>query len=318
MIKKLYLVLFLFAITHVSAHEFNPAHLVINELNDELNTYEAIWMYPYKNIGTRGEVIFPDFCSVESKDLYYQGKYINEELDLTCSSTIKGSLIEITKLSVLTDALVTINFSNDETFEGLVNNKNTSILVPNKDKYMPTSYIYLGFDHLLNGLDHILFVVGLMFLVVGTINLIKTITAFTIAHSITLGLSVFNIIKLPQATIEIMIALTIVYLAAEIKNSKKYEFTPWNLAFGFGLLHGLGFAGALSDIGIENNEILLSLLFFNIGIEIGQLVLIPFIWIFIFIANNYNFYKKSVVFSSYFVGSMGAYWVISRFINLFY
>ena len=318
MIKKLYLVLFLFAITHVSAHEFNPAHLVINELNDELNTYEAIWMYPYKNIGTRGEVIFPDFCSVKSKDLYYQGKYINEELDLTCSSTIKGSLIEITKLSVLTDALVTINFSNDETFEGLVNNKNTSILVPNKNEYLPTSYIYLGFDHLLNGLDHILFVVGLMFLVVGTINLIKTITAFTIAHSITLGLSVFNIIKLPQATIEIMIALTIVYLAAEIKNSKKYEFTPWNLAFGFGLLHGLGFAGALSDIGIENNEILLSLLFFNIGIEIGQLVLIPFIWIFIFIANNYNFYKKSVVFSSYFVGSMGAYWVISRFINLFY
>ena len=318
MIKKLYLVLFLFAITHVSAHEFNPAHLVINELNDELNTYEATWMYPYKNIGTRGEVIFPDFCSVESKDLYYQGKYINEELDLTCSSTIKGSLIEITKLSVLTDALVTINFYNDETFEGLVNNKNTSILVPNKNEYLPTSYIYLGFDHLLNGLDHILFVVGLMFLVVGTINLIKTITAFTIAHSITLGLSVFNIIKLPQATIEIMIALTIVYLAAEIKNSKKYEFTPWNLAFGFGLLHGLGFAGALSDIGIENNEILLSLLFFNIGIEIGQLVLIPFIWIFIFIANNYNFYKKSVVFSSYFVGSMGAYWVISRFINLFY
>ena len=318
MIKKLYLVLFLFAITHVSAHEFNPAHLVINELNDELNTYEATWMYPYKNIGTRGEVIFPDFCSVESKDLYYQGKYINEELDLTCSSTIKGSLIEITKLSVLTDALVTINFSNDETFEGLVNNKNTSILVPNKNEYLPTSYIYLGFDHLLNGLDHILFVVGLMFLVVGTINLIKTITAFTIAHSITLGLSVFNIIKLPQATIEIMIALTIVYLAAEIKNSKKYEFTPWNLAFGFGLLHGLGFAGTLSDIGIENNEILLSLLFFNIGIEIGQLVLIPFIWIFIFIANNYNFYKKSVVFSSYFVGSMGAYWVISRFINLFY
>jgi len=318
LIKKLYLVLFLFAITHVSAHEFNPAHLVINELNDELNTYEATWMYPYKNIGTRGEVIFPDFCSVESKDLYYQGKYINEELYLTCSSTIKGSLIEITKLSVLTDALVTINFFNDETFEGLVNNKNTSILVPNKNEYLPTSYIYLGFDHLLNGLDHILFVVGLMFLVVGTINLIKTITAFTIAHSITLGLSVFNIIKLPQATIEIMIALTIVYLAAEIKNSKKYEFTPWNLAFGFGLLHGLGFAGALSDIGIENNEILLSLLFFNIGIEIGQLVLIPFIWIFIFIANNYNFYKKSVVFSSYFVGSMGAYWVISRFINLFY
>ena len=71
MIKKFYLFIFLFTITHVSAHEFNPAHLVINELDDELNIYEATWMYPYKNIGTRGEVIFPDFCSVKSKDLYY-------------------------------------------------------------------------------------------------------------------------------------------------------------------------------------------------------------------------------------------------------
>ena len=98
MIKKLYIVLFLFAITHVSAHEFNPAHLVINELNDELNTYEATWMYPYKNIGRRAEVIFPDKCSAESNDLFYQGKYINEIIFLDCLSTLKGSSIEIINL----------------------------------------------------------------------------------------------------------------------------------------------------------------------------------------------------------------------------
>ena len=101
----------------------------------------------------------------------------------------------------------------------------------------------------------------MLFLVTGAINIIKTITAFTIAHSITLGLSVFNLINLPQATVEVLIALTIVYLATEISSSNKYSATPWFMAFGFGLLHGLGFAGALGEIGISNDQILLSLLF---------------------------------------------------------
>ena len=104
---------------------------------------------------------------------------------------------------------------------------------------------------MLNGIDHILFILGLIFLVRGTWNIIKTITAFTLAHSITLGLTVLNIISLPQATVEILIALTIVYLALEINDSKKIDFTPWGLAFGFGLLHGMGFAGALTDIGLS-------------------------------------------------------------------
>ena len=298
------------------SHEFNPAHLVVEELDNKNFIYEATWMYPFKNIGKRAEIIFPDECISESSDLYYQGKYINEKIYLDCSSSLKGLLIEVINLSVLTDALITINFENDGVVEGIVNNKNSSITIPLNESYLPTAYISLGIDHLLDGLDHILFIFGLMYLVVGTLNLIKTITAFTIAHSITLGLSVLDVISMPQLTVEILIALTIVYLAVEINNSKKYDFTPWGLAFGFGLLHGLGFAGALNDIGIDNNQIFLSLLFFNIGIELGQLFLIPFISLLIYMSHKLNFYKNSVEFSSYAVGSMGAYWLISRFISL--
>ncbi len=159
-----------------------------------------------------------------------------------------------------------------------------------------------------SGIDHILFILGLLFLVRGVLNVIKTITAFTIAHSITLGLSVFNIINLPQSTIEILIALTIIYLALEIKDLKKIKYTPWTLAFSFGLLHGLGFAGALNEIGIANENILLSLLFFNVGIEIGQILFIPLFSIFIWISHKYKFYQQTSIFSSYLLGGMGFHW----------
>ena len=197
-----------------------------------------------------------------------------------------------------------------------MNLRNPSITIPIKKQAFPTTYFKLGIDHLLSGIDHILFIFGLLFLVTGVINIIKTITAFTIAHSITLGLSVFNLITLPQATIEVLIALTIVYLAVEISSKNKYSATPWFMAFGFGLLHGLGFAGALGEIGISNDQILLSLLFFNIGIEAGQLALIPIFGFLIWTANKYKIYTNASIGASYLLGSMGFYWVISRFIGI--
>jgi hypothetical protein len=271
--KRLLCSLFFLISLDINSHEFNPAHLVIEELTEDLS-YEAIWMYPYKNIGRRAEVIFPNECVSESNDLYYQGKYINEKIFLECSLPLKGLSIEIVNLSVLTDALITINFKNN-TFEGLVNVQNNILKIPLESNYYPSSYLELGFSHLFDGLDHILFIFGLLFCISGFINIIKTITAFTIAHSITLGLTVFELISLPQGTIEALIALTIVYLATEINQNKRSIKTPWIMAFGFGLLHGLGFAGALIDIGIANNKMLLSLFFFNAGIELAQIALIP-------------------------------------------
>ena len=297
------------------SHEFNPAHLIIDQSDNFQNTYVATWMYPVKNIGKRADVIFPDMCNLKGSDPFVQGKYIIEKITLECNETIKGKFIEIINLSVLTDALVTINFKED-TFEGLINVQRNKIEIPLVEQYYPTAYLYLGVGHLFDGLDHILFIFGLLFCISGLVNIIKTITAFTIAHSITLGLSVFSIISLPQATVEALIALTIVYLALEISKSNLKLKTPWMMAFGFGLLHGLGFASALMDIGIANNQMLLSLLFFNIGIELAQIALIPIPLFFIYLSKRLDISTHLKAIAGYSIGGMGFYWFIDRVIGM--
>ena len=300
----------------LSAHEFNPAHLVIDERTD--NEYQINWMYPIKNIGPRAEIIFPETCSSEAQSPYQQGKYLVEKIDLICVESLKGQTIEVINLSVLTDALVTFTDRNNDVFEGLMNLKEPRLIVPINKQSIPSSYLTLGIDHLISGVDHILFILGLMFLVSGTLNLIKTITAFTVAHSITLGLSVLGLISLPRTTVEAVIALTIVFLALEISENKYYKSTPWLIAFGFGLLHGLGFANALTEIGIANEQLLFPLLFFNLGIEAGQLLMIPVFGVLIWLAYKFNKYNQLATCVSYVLGSMGFFWLINRTIGIIY
>ena len=294
--------------TALFSHEFNPAHLVVDELAD--NEYQVSWMYPIKNIGARAEVFFPDNCKRESQLPNQKGKYLVERISLYCESSLKGQIISVNNLSVLTDALITITHSNGEVFEGLMNLKRSSIEIPFQKQVYPMGYFTLGIDHLMSGNDHILFILGLLFLISGFFNAVKTITAFTLAHSITLGLSVFELVSLPQATVEAIIALTIIYLGLEVSESKKYKTTPWLVAFGFGLLHGLGFANALTGIGIGNEQLLLSLLFFNLGIEAGQLLLVPIFGSVIWLSQKLNFYKQSATFTSLILGGMGFFWLI--------
>ena len=296
------------------AHEFNPAHLVVDEISK--NEYEASWMYPSKNIGARAEVFFPLACERADQLPFQKGKYLVEKILLTCEESLKGQSIEVKNLSVLTDALVTITHLNKEVFEGLMNLKKSSLEIPLKEQVYPLSYFTLGIDHLMSGKDHILFILGLLFLISGFLNTIKTVTAFTIAHSVTLGLSVFDLISLPQATVEAVIALTIIYLAIEVSEGKRYRSTPWIIAFGFGLLHGLGFANALTGIGIGNEQLLLSLLFFNLGIEAGQLMLLPVFGFLLWMASKFNLYKQSATFTSLILGGMGCFWLIDRTLGI--
>jgi len=213
---------------------------------------------------------------------------------------------------------VTITYLNKDVFEGLMNLKESKLLVPIQQQSFPSSYFGLGVDHLLSGADHILFILGLLFLVTGIMNMIKTITAFTIAHSITLGLSVLDLIALPRATVEAVIALTIIFLALEVSEKKLYKKTPWIIAFAFGLLHGLGFANALTGIGIANEQLLLSLLFFNLGIEAGQLLMIPIFGVLIWLAYQFNKYNQSATCVSYILGTMGFFWLINRTVGIIY
>ena len=301
-------------VSPVFSHEFSPAHLIIEE--DEDFEYEVNWMYPIRNLGPVN-LTLPNDCQSNSLETFQESKYLSEKISLQCSDSIKGKDIFIKGLSILNDALVTIKFLDGDRYEGLVSVKDSKLTIPQELQVFPTGYFMLGVEHLIGGPDHLLFVFGLLFIVFGWQNLIKTITAFTLAHSITLGLSVLEIVSLPSATIEALIALTIIYLALEIKDEKNNKSTPWLMAFGFGLLHGFGFAGALSEIGIANEQLLLSLLFFNVGIEIGQLIMIPLFLISIWLLQKIKFNFSVTKLSSYAIGGMGSFWLIERVLGIF-
>ncbi|WP_353618776.1 HupE/UreJ family protein [Tropicibacter sp. R16_0] len=182
-------------------------------------------------------------------------------------------------------------------------------------------YTVLGIEHILVGVDHLLFVLALLFVVGGGWMLVKTITAFTVAHSITLGLATFGYVSLPSAPVEAAIALSIVFLASEIighaRGRQSLTFrAPWLVAFAFGLLHGLGFAGALSEIGLPPNEVPVALLFFNVGVEVGQLLFVGAILALSWLLKQLSFSRfwagvaQGVV--VYAVGTIAAYWLIER------
>ncbi len=156
-----------------------------------------------------------------------------------------------------------------------------SFVVPEAPIWQQTAatYLGLGVEHILLGIDHLLFVLALLLLVRGLRQVLLTITAFTLAHSITLAAATLGWINVPQTPVEAVIALSIVLVAAELVHRERGRTSlaqqwPWVIAFTFGLLHGFGFAGALNEIGLPQQAIPLALLFFNVGVEIGQILFI--------------------------------------------
>ena len=314
LIKVLIISLSILFLGNVFSHEMNPARLLLEEQED--GSYKGNWMFPSNAAGLPAEIIFSD-CDEEKRNLpKIEGKYLVSELSIACGESIKGKEISLKGLSRITDALISVTFKDGTKFEGLATVNNSKIIVPEEVSIYPTGYFWLGVEHLLSGIDHMLFVFGLLFIVSGTANLFKTITAFTIAHSITLGLSVLELIKMPQASTEAFIALTLIYLALEVSEKHKYESTPWVVAFGFGLLHGLGFAGALNDIGVNNDALLFSLLFFNVGIEVGQLLVLPLFGLIIWLLSRSLFKTNIHRYASYLIGGLGSFWLIERVLAL--
>lgn len=181
-------------------------------------------------------------------------------------------------------------------------------------------YLTLGIEHILTGYDHLLFVLSLLLLITRTWLLIETITAFTVAHSITLGLASLGFLDIPTLAVEASIALSVAFLAAEVVRHYLYNKlsltakAPWLVAFIFGLLHGLGFASALSGLGLPQKEILPALLFFNLGVEFGQLSFIAFIMtlglLFIWIFKRDTVVLRPVIASV--IGIVAMYWFVER------
>ena len=185
-------------------------------------------------------------------------------------------------------------------------------------------YLGLGFHHILMGVDHLLFVLGLLLIVKGGMMLLKTITSFTVAHSITLAIATLGYAQAPLPPLNAAIALSILFLGPEVIRARRGETSltikfPWLVAFAFGLLHGFGFASGLSTSGMPRDELPWALLWFNVGVEIGQLVFVflalALAWSFRTLAIHWPRWVQAL--PGYTVGSLGAYWTIQRTVILF-
>ena len=191
------------------------------------------------------------------------------------------------------------------------------IVGPRSSAIVITDYIVLGFKHILPfGLDHILFVLGLFLLSTQIRSLLWQVSAFTLAHTITLGLSIYGVISLPSSIVEPLIALSIAYVG--IENCLASELKPWRvtLVFAFGLLHGMGFAGVLADIGMPEGEFLTALISFNIGVESGQLAIICVALLVVGLFRQHSWYRSAIVIpSSLVIAFTGLYWTWERILG---
>jgi hypothetical protein len=186
------------------------------------------------------------------------------------------------------------------------------------------TYVNYGIDHIVLGADHLLFVLGLIWIVKGGWKLVKTITAFTVGHSLSLAAAAFGVVGIPERPLNASIALSIVFVAVEIVRLQRGETTftarrPWTVAFAFGLVHGIGFAGALSTLGIEPRILPAALLFFNIGVEIGQLgfvlLVLALIWAHRRLQAELPRWGEAI--PAYAIGSIAMFWFIGRMARIF-
>lgn len=223
------------------------------------------------------------------------------------------------------DALVRVQFVDGTVISQLLRPDSPSFTIQKTRTGMPVmGYLRLGVEHILFGVDHLLFVLGLLLIVRGMGMLVKTITAFTVAHSISLALATFGWVHVPAAPLNAAIALSILFLGPEIIRARRGETSlaiqyPWVVAFAFGLLHGMGFASDLQSLGLPHAEIPAALLFFNVGVELGQLFFVGLIFALVWSWRQLEvrWPRWTLAAPAYTVGSLGAYWTIQRVAMLF-
>ena len=305
------------------AHEVRPANLELTQTDADV--FDVLWKVPAMGDGLRLGlyVRFPENCEIVSEPTaMFVGNAYVERSRVRAPAALVGSAIHIDGLkTTLTDVLVRIERADGTTQVARLMPETPSLVVEASPSawQVAWTYLVLGVEHILLGIDHLLFVLALVLLVRGWKRLVGTITSFTVAHSITLALATLGFVHVPGPPVEACIALSIVFVAAEIVRSRQgspglTERAPWLIAFTFGLLHGLGFAGALSEVGLPQQAIPLALLFFNVGVELGQLAFVFFVVLTLAIAARLPWrapdWSWRVV--PYAIGSVAMFWVIER------
>ena len=305
-----------------SAHEFRPGHLRLIEVEETAARFHVIWKKPLLT-NTNLELV-PSFSKVckftEVKPPLLGNVALTYYWRTDCDLSKTSIGIEGLPYSH-TDVLVSLVRLDGERSRYVLRPGEPSVDL--LEKALPSlDYFLIGVEHLVFGIDHVLFVIGLFLFISSPLALIKTITAFTFAHSVTLALSVLEIVKLDQQATEAIIALSIFFLARELvqEESKRSRLTlgrPWVMALIFGLLHGLGFAGALADIGLPDEDLWLSLLLFNIGIEAGQLGVIALLSIAAWVLSRFSMQSLFYRSAGWVMGCLATFWTIDRTVLLF-
>jgi len=309
------------------AHEVRPAYLELRQTGPE--TYDALWKVPGQGANLRLgiHVELPAGCTnVTEPRATMVNSAFTERWAVKCAGGLTGGTIHIAGLTATTtDVLVRLERLDGTTQVTRLTPSAASFVVEAAPSAMQVAgtYLVLGVEHILGGFDHLLFVLALLILVKGTRRLIATVTAFTLAHSLTLAGATLGFVHVPGPPVEAAIALSIMFVAAEILHSRQGEVGlterfPWVIAFTFGLLHGFGFAGALSEVGLPQSAIPVALLFFNVGVEIGQLVFIASVFTVIALAKQVMRRRGMSQpawawrVPPYAIGGVAAFWLIQR------
>jgi hydrogenase/urease accessory protein HupE len=307
-------------------HALQPGYLELRLIDKD--RYAVVWKKPAT--GARPMAItarLPESCDLRTPGQpIWDGAAYVARWTTACVGGLEGGVIHIIGLEqTSTDVLVRFDFADGISEARRLTAGEPSFTVPAEPDGLEVvrTYFLLGGEHILLGIDHLLFILALLILVTGARRIIATVTAFTLAHSFTLAGAALGFVTVPGPPVEAFIALSIVFVASEIIQNRRGQPAltaqyPWVVAFIFGLLHGLGFAGALSEIGLPQQSIPLALLFFNVGVEAGQLLFIAVVFAVIAAARQVTRRLDlprptwAWVLPPYAIGSVAAFWLIQR------
>jgi hydrogenase/urease accessory protein HupE len=304
------------------AHELTPSLLSLTERAP--GQYDVSWRVPAElALLARPTPVFPAGVVREgTAERARVGDMQLERFRVRVSGGLAGRTLDVRgNWPRTTEVLVRIATLDGRTVTGRILPGRAGFTVPPSPGWwaLAGTYLRLGVEHILTGLDHLLFVLALTLLSASLPALVKTVTAFTAAHSLTLALATLGVVQVPPAPVEAVIALSIVFVAREVwllanRRPGLGARRPWPVAFAFGLLHGLGFAGALGQVGLPETDVPLALLTFNLGVEIGQLLFIAVVLVAIRLLPQVRTRRPvpGKLLAAYAIGVMATFWLFQR------
>lgn len=321
-IALLFAVLLLSAVP-AQADEIRPASVDFTEVSP--GQWSLDWKQPLITAGPARLIVpgIPEMCAIEGEPRRSAAPAaLLGHADVICNGDVAGGTISMMELAGKSDALVRIAPLDApvQTHRLTASNPAATIAAQPGTWQVFLTYLWIGAEHILFGWDHLLFVIALVLLVQGGWPVVKAATAFTLAHSITLVATTLGYAGLPQRPVEILIALSIVFLAVELARGDVQTWTrrwPWLVAFAFGLLHGFGFAGALREIGLPEGEVPAALLAFNLGVEAGQLLVIALVIVLRWAVQRSapKAEPPALKAITYSIGIIAAYWFVDRLVG---